>query len=90
MSHPLTRPQVRRSLVLALVVALAGVAVFVLGPTGDLPSAAVSDTSAFLAGRGAPAWLTDQRLWEVAYNVALFVPIITVLAVPARRVASST
>jgi hypothetical protein len=73
--HPFTTRTARRGLAAGLLLALAGVAVFVLAPTADLPSAAVHDTSEFLTGRGAPAWLASRRFWEITYNIALFAPV---------------
>jgi hypothetical protein len=66
---------VRRSLVTALVIGLTGVAIFVLGPTGELPVRVVRKTSSVLADLGLPAWVVDWSVWEGVYNIALFVPV---------------
>jgi uncharacterized membrane protein len=78
--HPLASPQVRRSLVLALVLGALGVGVFVLGPTGHLPSEVVMQTHEALARLGLPSWLSAPPLWGFVYNVALFVPVAFVCA----------
>lgn len=84
--HPLASPQVRRSLVLALVVGTLGVAFFVLGPTGEVPMRAVMKTSRVLGKLGFPAWATSNDLWAFVYNIALFVPVVCVCALLWRRV----
>jgi VanZ like family len=84
--HPLATPQARRALVIALVVGTAAVGVFVLGPTGDLPSEVVLHTHEALLGLGLPRSLTLRPLWAFVYNVALFVPVAFVCATLWRRV----
>jgi hypothetical protein len=82
----LARPQVRRGLVLALVVGALGVGIFVLGPTGDLPSDVVMQTHRALDRLGLPRWLSSPSLWGFIYNVALFVPVAFVCATLWRAV----
>jgi glycopeptide antibiotics resistance protein len=72
--------------VVALVAAAVGIGVFVLGPTGALPTQAVEATSAALDGLGLPGWATASALWEFLYNVLLFVPVAFVGALLWRRV----
>ncbi len=71
---------------LALILAVVGVAVFVLGPTGELPAMAVQKTTAALRSYGVPAWLADTGLWSFLYNVVLFVPVAFVGALLWQRV----
>ena len=82
----MTHPQVRRGMVLALVMAVVGVAVLVLGPEGDLPNAAVSTTTSVLRSVGFPDWFADTQLWSFLYNVALFVPVAFACALLWQRV----
>jgi glycopeptide antibiotics resistance protein len=72
--------------VVALVAAAVGIGVFVLGPTGELPTRAVDATSAALDGLGLPGWATANALWEFLYNVLLFVPVALVGALLWRQV----
>ena len=57
-----------------------GVAIFVLGPTGDLATRAVNGTSSALTEAGLPRWVTEPGAWEFVYNIALFVPVAAVCA----------
>jgi hypothetical protein len=82
----LATPQVRRGLALALVLGALGIGVFVLGPTGHLPSEVVMRTHEALAQLGLPGWLNAPSLWAFLYNVALFVPVAFVCATLWRTV----
>ena len=84
--HPLSSPRVRRWLAIGLAAATVGVAVFVLGPTGELPIRVVEGTSARLESLGLPGWATDTTVWELVYNVLLFVPVAFTCATLWRRV----